>query len=64
MTSVTLHGEGGSDDEKAGVEGVLKVRTACLSYELANTFNVIETGLQYKILSKMTYVASHEKEDS
>lgn len=60
MKSVTRHGEGGSVNEQAAAEGMQKVRAACRDYELENIFNVDETGLQYKILPKRTYLASLE----
>ena len=60
LVSKVLHGEAGSVDADATAEGLRKVREACQEYELANIFNVDETGIFYKLLPNRTYLSQAE----
>ena len=55
-----LHDEAGSVDADATAEGLRKVREACQEYELANIFNVDETGIFCKLLPNRTYLSHAE----
>ena len=60
LVSKVLHGEAGSVDADATAEGLRKVREACQEYELANIFNVDETGIFYKLLPNRTHLSQAE----
>ena len=60
FVSKVLHGEAGSVDADATAEGLRKVREACQEYELANIFNVDETGIFYKLPPNRTYLSQGE----
>ena len=60
LHSKVLHGEAGSVDHEKIKEGMEAVRKACKDYPARNIFNVDETGIQYKLMPRRTYVCSFE----
>ncbi|CAB1099057.1 unnamed protein product [Ectocarpus sp. CCAP 1310/34] len=58
--SVRLHGEAGSVNMAAIKEGMDEVRALCAKYPARFIFNVDETGLQWKLLPRRTYLSTSE----
>ncbi|CAB1103823.1 unnamed protein product [Ectocarpus sp. CCAP 1310/34] len=60
IQSVRLHGEAGSVDKEAIKEGMGEIRALCEKYPARFIFNVDETGLQWKLMPKRTYLSTSE----
>ena len=55
-----LHGEAGSVDKEAIKKGMEEVRALCEKYPARFIFNVDETGLQWKLMPRCTYLSVSE----
>lgn len=60
LKSRSLHGEAGSVDDEAIADRLRRVRVVCAEYDPDCIYNVDETGLFYKVLPKVTYLAPGE----
>ncbi|CAB1111078.1 unnamed protein product [Ectocarpus sp. CCAP 1310/34] len=60
IQSVRLHGEAGSVDKEAIKEGMEEIRALCEKYPARFIFNVDETGLQWKLMPRRTYLSTSE----
>lgn len=60
LHSHKLHGTAGSVDHDRIKEGMEEVRAACEKYPARNIFNVDETGIQWKLIARRTYLAAFE----
>lgn len=60
LQSKTLHGEAGSVDDAAIAARMAEIREVCKEYEPACIFNEDETGLLYRLLPKISYLAVGE----
>lgn len=60
INSVRLHGQAGSVDHEAIKKGMEEVRALCEKYPARFIFNVDETGLQWKLMPRCTYLSVSE----
>lgn len=60
LHSQRLHGEAGSVDHAAIKEGMEEIRALCAKFPPRFIFNVDETGIQWKIMPRRTYLSNHE----
>lgn len=60
LESKNLFGEAGSVDHEKVKEGLEAIRQKCEKYDTENIYNVDETGLQYKLMPKRTYLSMKE----
>lgn len=60
LHSKVLHGEAGSVDPEKIKKGLEEVRAACEKYPARNIFNVDETGIQWKLMPRRTYLTPGE----
>ena len=60
VLSARLHGEAGSVDPAAIEKGMEEVRSLCAKYPARFIFNVDETGIQWKLMPRRTYLSSSE----
>ncbi|CAB1096975.1 unnamed protein product [Ectocarpus sp. CCAP 1310/34] len=60
IQSVRLHGEAGSVDKEAIKEGMEEIRALCEKYPARFIVNVDESGLQWKLMPRRTYLSTSE----
>lgn len=60
LVSKNLFGEAGSVDREKVKEGMEAIRQMCEKYEVDLIYNVDETGLQWKLMPKRTYLSTSE----
>ncbi|CAB1101512.1 unnamed protein product [Ectocarpus sp. CCAP 1310/34] len=60
IQSVRLHGEAGSVDKEAIKEVMEEIRALCEIFPASFIFNVDETGLQWKLMPRRTYLFTSE----
>lgn len=60
LVSKNLFGEAGSVDREKVKEGLEEIRAFCEKYEVDNIYNVDETGIQWKLMPKRTYLSTSE----
>ena len=60
IQSARLHGEAGSVDKEAIKEAMEEPRALCAKYPARLIFNVDETGLQWKLMPRRTYLSTSE----
>lgn len=60
IDSVRLHGEAGSVNKEAIKEAMEELRALCAKYPARLIFNVDETGLQWKLMPRRTYLSNLE----
>ena len=60
LASKRLHGGAGSVNPELVAKGMEEIREECEHYLLENIYNVDETGIQWKIMPKRTYLSTYE----
>ncbi|CAB1110321.1 unnamed protein product [Ectocarpus sp. CCAP 1310/34] len=60
IDSVRLHGEAGSVNKEAIKEAMEELKALCAKYPARLIFNVDETGLQWKLMPRRTYLSNLE----
>lgn len=60
LHSQRLHGEAGSVKPELMKKEMDEIRALCATYPARNIFNVDETGFQYKVMPRRTYLSSSD----
>eukprot|EP00904_Undaria_pinnatifida_P000920 jgi/Undpi1/10829/HiC_scaffold_3.g01358.m1 len=60
LPSKRLHIAAGSVNPEVVAKGMEEIRKECKNYQLENIYNVDETGIQWKIMPKRTYLSTDE----
>lgn len=61
LHSKVLHGEAGSINNELIEKGMEEVRAVCAKFPARDTFNVDETGVQWKLMARRTYFLQSEE---